>query len=787
MRKIALGLCIASLAWVSACTGRDSSAPTAPIELKPRNTAQLTACPTTIDPAVVTQLIDDVFGAGSPNANAARGKWDNIQKQRAAGNTTDAQNKTWSLVDFMLDKQKEGKLPVNDAFVQLAKYLFCYAGISAEIPQGSNAWVVFPGDPSQTFVTDDGNAGMQIPAGAVDATSIVSISLTSDTLKTNLDKYNVKYRTTEAPTYEFSKYPSNVFSAEIVVGVCAVAPDNILGRLVLGHNKGTGFEILTKVEVFFLSCTNTASTSTPSLLGTLWAFIGPKVAYAAMRGAVGVGGSVIEFSPIGPVDPKIIVTATAAGADAPIGGAVQPSPKVTLKTDKGRPLGGIPVAFAITSGGGSFSPTSVNSTSSGESSSTWTLGMTPGANTATGTPGAGADAVTGTYFAPTAVSFTSTAMGPASILITASPAGGSYTAGSTLPSTDATVRDATGRTITAYPEPIGLTAAPGPIASGIVSKAAVAGQVSFGDLTITKAGQHTFSLSTTYLGNTITAGPTAAFTIVAGSATQLAFNAGNAQTAPAGSTLGVNAGTVAPSVKVTDAYDNPVVGQTVYWLPGGVSGAITPASPVTNGSGIASATWALLPGANEMNASLSANTLTSGQFFTFTATGTVSTTPFVSCAPGNQRDPIATYAARITGSNTSITDARFYFSVSGNAKDPTPYAMNATARVYANNGALQGTYVSAPSTVYLRGSNSEQKEANFKFTTPVTSGGGTKIVFQITTSTATSNTISMNVGDCAPGSKCSVAPACPAVEVPLSNPLVNTASRQGFALKLFGY
>jgi hypothetical protein len=784
MQRISVAFCIAILAILNACSD-STSGPASPSDrLRPAGNVTLQSC-AEFPREAIEGLINDVFGAGSVDANSALGKWQNIQKQIADGNTAEAENKTWALVKFMVDKQESDKLPASEAFAELVRSLFCAAGINAGIPAGSNAWIVEPEDPEKILITSDGNAGVKIPASAVDNTSIISITASNDTLNTMLDKYNVQTNGTEAPTYQFSKYPSNVFSSEVVVSVCAVAEEALLDELVLGHNiGGPGFEILDE-ETSFLSCTLNASNTQPSMLDRVFAFMLPTIAYAAGPGASGIGGSTVEFSPIGPVDPRINVTKNASGASAPIGSAVSPAPSVSLATPNGTALANIPVAFAIVSGGGSITPASVNSaaTTGVAASTEWRMGLTPGANSASATPGLGGPAVAGVLFIPTAATFNATATGPSAIVLSGGPSG-TYTAGSTLPTTTATVVDADGRTVEGFTGTINLSANPGPIASGTTSQAAVAGSASFSNTVINKSDTHTLSVSTTY-GATNLSDAGDSFVITPGSASSLTINGGNNQTVLAGSVLGV-APLVAPSVLVTDSYGNPVSGASVYWLPGGVSGALTPSSPTTNALGIASATWSILPGVNEMIASLDPAPGTAGRFQAFTATGTISTTPLASCGPGNQRDPIAGYFARMDGINKTITDARFFFSVNGSANVPSPYDMRVTARVRASNGTVS-VYQSSPTTMYLRGNNAETKEVNFKFPTGIVSGGGTKIVFEISSTTATNNTISFNAGDCPPGSKCGVKPACPVVEVPTTNSFLSTPYRQSFGIRIYGY
>jgi hypothetical protein len=137
----------------------------------------------------------------------------------------------------------------------------------------------------------------------------------------------------------------------------------------------------------------------------------------------------------------------------------------------------------------------------------------------------------------------------------------------------------------------------------------------------------------------------------------------------------------------------------------------------------------------------------------------------------------------------SVTDVKFYFSITGSANALTPYNLRVDAKVYDRNGDPTGAVKSSQvSQVYLRGNNAEQKEANFNFSAPVTSGNGTKIVFTIVPTQAVSGTINFNTGTCSPGNtKCTVTPACKAVnETPIATPL-GPVYRLSPAVKLLGY
>ncbi len=786
MRRYLAAACrMLTVVLLTACADRGTTSPD--IRVSPRfNLDPNTIACEDVPYTEITDLINTVFGAGSPDANAALGKWNNIQKQKTDGNPALVVAKTWDLIEFIVTKQKQGKLPVNDASQRLGRALFCFAGIDATLPQTSNAWVVYTSDAVRTLVTNDGHAGIQLTGGKVEATSLIAIVPSVDTLNTNLDKYPV--------VYEFTKYPSNTFTSEVLAAVCgaidANTPDAVLDELVLGHNvDSTGFELLSKVPIDFLNCGDVVAGGASQSLGDrLLAMLLPNMLYAAGPGASGIGGTLLEFSPVGPVDPRIIVTPNAAGASAPIGSLVLPTPTVTLNTPNGTLLSDIPVHFAST-GGGSIAPTSTPSSSTGvAASTTWRLGTTIGSNSASATPTTGGgDAVSGVVFVPTTHTFTATATGPTGVEINGGPvAGSTYTAGSTLPTATIRVVGENNRTVEGYTGAIVASAWQGGPLFGTMNANVVAGIASFSDLSIRKADatqQLRFTTNALFANTDV-------FAIGAATASSLTMNGGNNQSALVGTVLGVAAGTMAPSVMVTDAYGNVVTGQSVFFSPSNNSATVSGLQNPTAATGIATATWQLQAGTNEMVASLDETpSLDLSRFTVFTASGTTTSAPIVSCAVGNQKDPINQYVVRVDGSNKSVTDATFYFSVTGSANALTPYSLRVDARVYDRFGVMIGSVKSSRvSQVYLRGNNSEQKEANFNFSSAVASGNNTKIVFTIVPTQTVSGTISFNAGNCSPGNKkCAVTNACKAVnESPIATPM-GSVYRVSPAVKLSGF
>jgi adhesin/invasin len=159
-------------------------------------------------------------------------------------------------------------------------------------------------------------------------------------------------------------------------------------------------------------------------------------------------------------------------------------------------------------------------------------------------------------------------------------------------------------------------------------------------------------------GNTLTAvatgltgSPVTFAATASGGATTIAANAGNNQSAAAGSPV-----TVAPSVKVTDAGGNPVAGVSVTFLVASGGGSITGPSATTDASGLAAVgSWTLgsTAGGNVLTASVPG---LSGSPVTFVATGTAGPAVAIAVNAGNNQTGTAGGAVSVPPS-VKVTDA----------------------------------------------------------------------------------------------------------------------------------
>lgn len=365
------------------------------------------------------------------------------------------QARAHAIVDWLLDRQKQGKFRGTDAqLTALINAIYCFAGIDISLTSSANSELVLPGDAEQIVATPEGAAGVQLPANAVAEPTVITVESVDEPqqggfLDTKLDQYPGFVRVTK------QSVGNTALTQPVVVGVCAdgVIPAAVRNRLRLGHGKATGFEIAAPGDAGFLSCPNqVASAAARPLWKRLAASVLPAQLHAFQDGFAGggVGGTVTEFSPFAPVDPQLEfgggvggtvtefiriptavpntkqrdVRASLVADPCTVGmsGAQLSSdcvPSVRITTRLGTPFVGVPVTWDVTAGNGTvagkttvcggFGATAVTTTNAdGRAGICWTLGAV-GLNSVRATPGIGGDAPAGVVFVPGSTSFSVTA------------------------------------------------------------------------------------------------------------------------------------------------------------------------------------------------------------------------------------------------------------------------------------------------------------------------------------------------------------------------------------------
>lgn len=207
-------------------------------------------------------------------------------------------------------------------------------------------------------------------------------------------------------------------------------------------------------------------------------------------------------------------------------------------------------------------------------------------------------ATSGTLASVTTNAFDITAGAATQLTFTVQP--GSAVAGAAItPAPIVTVRDALGNVAAGFTGSVTLGILTGPSGStlgGSTSVAAVAGVATFSSLSVNRAGSYQLTATSA----NVPSAASSVFSATAGAASQLVLVSGGGQAAAQSTAL--------PQpvvVSVTDAFGNPLAGQTVSFVATPGNGTLSPASGTTNGTGQVSTTWTLgaTAGAQAMTAS----------------------------------------------------------------------------------------------------------------------------------------------------------------------------------------
>ena len=225
------------------------------------------------------------------------------------------------------------------------------------------------------------------------------------------------------------------------------------------------------------------------------------------------------------------------------------------------------------------------------------------------------------------------------------------------------VVDASGNTVSSSTASVTVTAGTGTL-GGTTTVSATSGVATFSGVTFAGLSSTTHTL--TFAASGLTSATTTVQPTGTGSASTIAVNAGNNQSATAGSAV-----TTVPSVLVTDSGGNPVSGRSVTFAVATGAGTVVGGSATTNSSGIAAVTsWTLgtTAGANTLTATASGLT---GSPITFTATGVAGA--------------VTRFAVTMSGTNTYLWTSP---QIAG-----TPFSVRVSAQDanYNTNSSWTGT------------------------------------------------------------------------------------------------
>jgi hypothetical protein len=759
MRRLrALGAVCAVGLVLSACAGDDrvTGPPNPPQAPGPQVAPTPGTC---IDFTTLYNQVAGLFVNSSPDQNSALGKLNNLKHQLDIQNFAAAKAQALNLVDFLLKKYKQGSIVASAAdFITAVNNIFCFAGLSLTIDNPGNSWIIYPSDLPQTLVTQDGFAGTNLPGNIVDEPTLIGINRILDLfpigdgpLPTVLDQYPLYYH------FEKQSENNHPFVGPVVAAVCAAngIPADVLARLRLGHGLNpTSSEITPPADASFLNCANAPQLSEvrpgalPAWLRGLGDWLLPQKVYAFRSGG-GVGGSAEEFSPFAPVDVELSASGGVGGSNgeflrlapvlssevscppvqAPTGGAVDSEcrPEVTLTTELGTKLTGVPVDFTVETGGGSVAPetggvcgtpgstATVNTDADGKARICWTLGAA-GGNSVRARPRVGGDALDETYFVPPSIVFNATANPPVALAFGQQPS--NTTAGNAIsPAPTVSIQDVNGVQVPGATQQVTMTLSSNAFTGASTTQVnAVAGLATFSNLVIETAGTYTLTASAT-LSNGLTSTVSQSFVVSAASPARIKtfmplVNPVAAQTFDYGSGLTpYTEVSTKPRTIVTDAYGNAVgAGINVYWTANTSNGSVLDVGAGTQTSAAGTAqvnSYTLGEGSHLLSASLYQEDpvgFLRAQFTASTPTGV----PIFTCGVGASKIDLGPFT--IPAPNSILKDITLQMSVTGQASVLSSYQASLEVRLDSYTGTLLGT---GGGTVALPGNNGSPTAVTF--------------------------------------------------------------------------
>ncbi|MFL5580803.1 MAG: beta strand repeat-containing protein [Gemmatimonadaceae bacterium] len=442
------------------------------------------------------------------------------------------------------------------------------------------------------------------------------------------------------------------------VGTAVATPPAVRASDQFG-NPVAGVQVTFAVASGGGSVTGTAATTGANGVATVGVWtLGTSAGTNTMTASAGtLAGSPVTFTATGTAAaPSRMVVFAGDGQTATVGAAVATAPAVRVTDANGNPVTGVPVTFTPSAGGSiSGSPATTDANGVARVAS-WVLSGTAGANTLSA-------AATGTSLA---AGFTATAVaGPAAAIAKTAGDGQSAPVGSAVAVAPAVrVTDARGNPVAGVAVTFAVTAGGGSVTGSATRLTGTDGVATIDAWNLgTAVGANALAASIAAPSLTVTFTATAA----AGPAASLAMAGGDGQVARVGTPVATP-----PSVRVADAFGNPVAGVTVTFAVATGGGSVAGGSAVSGAAGIASVGgWTLGTAAGANTLTARSGTLT-GSPVTFSATGTPDVPgSMVVWAGGGQTTTVGTMVAvapavRVTDAHANpVSGVTVTFAVTG--------------------------------------------------------------------------------------------------------------------------
>lgn len=448
--------------------------------------------------------------------------------------------------------------------------------------------------------------------------------------------------------------------------------------------------------------------------------------YTLTFASTGLTSATTASIAVGAAPAKTITADSGTGQSASVNSALANKLVVLVTDSVGNPISGVPLAWAVTAGGGSLSGASTTD-ATGRGRATLTLGASAGSNTVQVTSA-------GLTGSPLTFTATGTIGAAKKLTITRQPLASS-TAG-IADTLIVQVQDSLGNVVTSSSAPVTLTIATGPAGASVVlgptSANAYFGVASWNGIAFDKMGAYTLTFSSSGLTSATSTG----FNVVAGRPKVVSVDSGQAQTKPVGQALANSL-----VARITDQYGNKATGRTITWGTPSDGGTLAGATTVSDTGGRVRAQWTLgsAVGAQSVTATAVDTGLTTSSV-TFTSTATAVGIAITAISGGTWSDPAIWSPAVVPGPLDDVTiDGRLvwlYADASvhnltllnlGGTKSPG-FTLDVTGDVVAANGA---PYV-------------EQLIGNLRFSTP---GPHSVVLRRVTTDVTIDSGAVVTLGD----------------------------------------
>jgi adhesin/invasin len=423
---------------------------------------------------------------------------------------------------------------------------------------------------------------------------------------------------------------------------------------------------------------------------TLGATVGANTVRAT---SVGLSGSPTTFTAMGTTAPASSIALASGDAQRAVAGSALQPFVVTVRDAGNNPVQGFAVGFAVATGGGQLSATSVTTDAQGNAATILTLGATAGTNTVTVT----APGLTGS---PRTITATGIA-GAATTLVLESGNNQNGVVGTALAQPlSLRVTDANGNPISAHTVTFAVSAGGGTLSATSVMTDN-AGRAQAGLTLGAAVGQNTVTANAPGLGGspaTFSAQATAA------AASGIAATLGNNQTGVAGAAL-----PNAFVVTVTDANNNPVAGYQVTFAVTQGNGTLDATSVMTNAAGVAPTILTLGTQAGVNLVTASGNGLT-GSPIQFSATGIAGPATRIAVVSGDAQSglagaalaqPFVISAQDANGNGVQNTAVTFAVTAGGGTLSATSVTTDAQGRAQSTltlGAAVAANTVTASAT-----------------------------------------------------------------------------------------